>query len=496
MTHTAATTFADALDHAADRSPHKVAVVDDTGRATYAALRSRVERVAGRLHEQGVGPGEVVTSQLRNCIDAVVLCLAVNRLGAVHNPVVTIYRERELSFIREQARSTVVIDRADHEVLSAAGPPPRVTASPDGPDLPESASFLVYTSGSTSQPKGVRHSDRTLTAECAAQAAYHELTAAEVFVMAASVGHVSGLVYGVLLPIWLGATTVLMDTWDPERFLFLVESERGTFSGGAPTFLQGLVDHPRLDHFDTSTLRVFPCGGADVDPALIRAASARLDVRTGRGYGSTEFPSITSAAGPGERDDKRADTDGRPIGANEVRIVDGEIHARGPELFLGYRDPALDVDAFTEDGWFRTGDLGAIDDDGYLSVTGRLKDIIIRSGEKISARELEDLIAGHPKVAAVAVIARPDARTGERACACVVPVAAGAAPTLAELGAFLTDLGISRRKLPEALEVRPTLPMTAGGKVDKQALRAEPPSSESEPERQRQSGGPSPNGPP
>jgi len=465
-----ATTFADALDLAVDRSPDKVAVVDAARRVTYAELHGLVERVAGRLHDHGIGPDHVVTSQLANSIEAVALCLAVNRLAAVHNPVVTIYLERELSFIRDQARSDVFVDRPDHAVFSATGAGPRSPAPPDTPDAPR---FLVYTSGSTSQPKGVLHSNRTLMAECAAQAAYHELTADEVFVMAGSVGHVSGLIYGVLLPIWLGATSVLMDTWDPGRFLALVESERGTFSGGAPTFLQGLIDHPQLERFDTSTLRVFPCGGADVDPALIRTASARLSVRTGRGYGSTEFPSITSGAGPGEREDARADTDGRPIGANEVRIVDGEIQARGPELFLGYRDPALDEHALTDDGWFRTGDLGTLDGDGYLRVTGRLKDIIIRSGEKISASELEELIAGHPRVGAVAVIARPDARTGERACACVVPADAADAPTLAELVAFLTDLGLSRRKLPEELEVRATLPMTAGGKVDKQALRAE-----------------------
>lgn len=475
MTGTGAATFSEALDRAVARSPQKTAVVDEARRVTYAELHRTVAGVASRLHEHGVGPGDVVTSQLRNSIEAVALCLAVNRLGAVHNPVVTIYRERELGFIRDEAQSVVFIDRADHELLSAAAPPDGGTAPARGPG-PEAATFLVYTSGSTSQPKGVLHADRTLTAECAAQAAYHDLTAQEVFVMAGSVGHVSGLIYGVLLPIWLGATTVLMDTWDPGRFLSLVQSERGTFSGGAPTFLQGLVDHPRLEDVDTSTLRVFPCGGADVDPSLIRAASARLGVRTGRGYGSTEFPSITSGAGPDERDDKRADTDGRPIGANEVRIVDGEIQARGPELFLGYRDPALDIDAFTEDGWFRTGDLGTLDDDGYLRVTGRLKDVIIRSGEKISARELEELLAGHPKVAEVAVIARPDVRTGEHACACVVPLDGDEAPTLAELGAFLSDLGISRRKLPEELEVRATLPMTAGGKVDKQALRAEEPS--------------------
>jgi cyclohexanecarboxylate-CoA ligase len=293
-----------------------------------------------------------------------------------------------------------------------------------------------------------------------------------VFVMPSPVAHVSGLLYGVLLPIWLGATSVLMPVWDPGRFLELVEAEGGTFCGGATPFLQGVVDHTDLARYDTSSLRLFPCGGADVPPELIRRAIAQLGVRSGRGYGSTEFPSITSSAGPDEPEDKRAETDGLPIGANRVRVRDGEIEAQGPELFLGYRDPSLDRDAFTADGWFRTGDLGELDDEGYLTVTGRLKDIVIRSGEKLSAREVEDLLHEHPLVRAVAVVAVPDPRTGERACACVVPHDAAHSPTLEELGEFLLARGISRRKLPEQLELVATLPMTASGKVKKHELRA------------------------
>jgi cyclohexanecarboxylate-CoA ligase len=463
-----ATTFAHALAQSAARHPTKTAVVDTARHLTYAELDVAVDEVAAGLRRQGIGPGTVVSSQLPNCIESMLLCFAADRLGAVHNPIVTIYRKREVTFIRQQAQSALFVD--DPEAVVAMSEP---GARPRPPRVdPEAPHYLLYTSGSTSDPKGVLHSDHTLLAECRAQAAYHGMTSDDVFVMPSPVAHISGLLYGILLPVLLGAKSVLMPNWEPGQFLALVEAERGTFCGGATPFLQGVVEHPDLDRYDLSSFRLFPCGGADVPPELIRTAMARLDMRTGRGYGSTEFPSITSSSGPDEPDDKRAETDGRPIGANEVRIVDDEIQARGPEMFLGYKDPALDADAFTADGWLRTGDLGFLDDEGYLTVTGRLKDIVVRSGEKLSAREIEDVLHEHPKVRAVAVVAVPDARTGERACACVVASDPAAPPSLEELGEFLLERGLSRRKLPEQLDLVDELPMTASGKVKKHELRA------------------------
>ncbi|MFA5883276.1 MAG: AMP-binding protein [Acidimicrobiia bacterium] len=289
--------------------------------------------------------------------------------------------------------------------------------------------------------------------------------------MPSPVAHVSGLIYGVLLPVYLGATSVLLARWDPTEFLAAIERERGTFSGGATPFLQGATDHPDLERFDLSSFRLFPCGGADVPPDLIRRAQQRLGVRTGRGYGSTEFPSITSSAGPGEPDDKRAETDGRPVGENRIRLADGEVEAIGPELFLGYLDGALDADAFTADGWLRTGDLATIDADGYLTITGRAKDVVIRHGEKIPAKEVETVLAQHPSVAQVAIVALPDPRTGERACACIVIAPDSTVPTLAELAEFCTARGLAKRRLPEQIEIVDALPQRPGGKVDKRALR-------------------------
>ncbi len=347
---------------------------------------------------------------------------------------------------------------------------------------PNAVIAILYTSGTTADPKGVLHSDNTLLCECRATIRYHRLGADEVFVMPSPVSHISGLLYGVMLPIVLGATSVLMEQWDPEKFLGLVERERGTYSAGATPFLQGVLDCPALERYDTRSLRLFPCGGADVPPALIRRAMDRLRVRSGRGYGSTEFPSITSSAGPDVPAAKRAETDGAPIGPNEIELRDpdgrrvadgaeGEIWGRGPELCLGYRDAALNADAFDERGFFRTGDLGILDGDGYLTITGRVKDIIVRGGEKLSAKEIEDLLFEHPKIRQVAVVPLPDPALGERVCAVVVPTAPADPPTLAELVRFLEATEISRRKFPERLEIVEELPTTASGKVAKQVLK-------------------------
>lgn len=461
-----AKTFADALASAAARHPDKPALVDGDRRVTYRELSTVTGRVAGALIDAGVGPGAVVTSRLPNGLEAVALCLAVCRVGAVHNPVVATHSEKELRATAADARSALVVDGPDHDVLRRPARDPAPVSDPHAPR------FLLSTSGSTARPKGVQHSDTTLLAECAAQAGFHRLTDDEVFIVPSSVAHVSGLIYGVLLPVMLGATTVLIAKWDPGEFLALAEAERATFCGGAPVFLAGAADHPDVARRDLSSLAVFPVGGADVPPELVRRAARLLGVRTGRGYGSTEFPSITSTAGPDTPDDRRATSDGQPIGANQVRIRDGEIEATGPELFLGYRDRSLDAEAFTDDGWFRTGDLGVLDAEGYLTVTGRRKDIIIRHGEKISARDVEERIGAHGGVRDVAVVAVPDARTGERACACIVPTDLTNPPTLAELNAFLEANGLSRRKLPEQLAVLDRLPVTAAGKTDKHALRS------------------------
>jgi cyclohexanecarboxylate-CoA ligase len=511
------TSFSAVLASVASASPEKTAVADDHRRLSFRELDDLVTRAAGTLRARGLQPGEVVSSVLPNRVEAVILSFAVNRLGAVLNPIVPIYGGREIGFILRQAESAAVVvpDRfrgvdfpaliarlkpdlpSLREVFVAGEPGPGATAfaelldgepsgretpAPLGGADPNEVSVILYTSGTTADPKGVLHSDNTLLCECRTMARYHEISAADVFVMPSPVSHISGLVYGVMLPVLVGATSVLMERWDPERFLALVERERGTYSAGATPFLQGVLDCPALDRYDVRSLRLFPCGGADVPPDLIRRAIRRLGVRSGRGYGSTEFPSITSSAGPGVPEDKRAETDGRPLPGNVIELRDpdgrvvgqgqeGEVWGCGPELCLGYRDASLNAESFDDRGFFRTGDLGVVDADGYLTITGRVKDIIVRSGEKFSAKEIEDLLFEHPKVRSVAVVPIRDPAVGERVCAVVEPVSQGERPTLEELSAFLTAREISRRKLPERLEIVDQMPVTASGKIQKHVLR-------------------------
>jgi acyl-CoA synthetase (AMP-forming)/AMP-acid ligase II len=494
----------------AGRAPGKIAVVEGTTRTSFHDLASAAERLAAGLAARGIGAGDVVAIQLPNWRETLEALLATARLGAVANPILPIYRQRELGFILPQsgARALFVPGRyrdADHRELVgglraqlpalehvvvvrdhpgagalaftevAAGRP--APAFEDGSAL----ALLMYTSGTTADAKGVLHSHDTLLAEARSLGPVHGLGPADTVLMPSPLTHVSGLVHALLVPAVFGTTSVLMERWEPGDALARIAAERVTYMVGAPTFLRDLAAHPAATTADTSSFRLFSCGGADVDPTLVREAAARLGCVAKRVYGSTEFPTVTTT-GPDDPPERRVDSEGRPIGAAEIVLVDeegeavatgreGEILARGPECFLGYRDPALNADTFTADGWFRTGDLGTLDAEGFLRITGRKKDIIIRKGENLSARELEDLIAAHPSVAEVAVIGLPDPVSGEIACAVLRARPDARPPTLEEIAIHLTAQGLSRRKLPERLVVTDAFPRTASGKILKRALR-------------------------
>jgi len=396
-----------------------------------------------------------------------------------HAALATTLREESLTAHVAIARGEAPGAFALSAWLSEEPPVPAPPASPS----PTDPALLLYTSGTTSDPKGVVHSHETLLYEIDSLRDIHRITPHDRYLGGSPVTHIAGLNYGILMPMALGTCTAFLERWDPVRALELIERERVTFQTGAPTFLQTLADAASsTKRRDLSSFRLFSTGGANIPTEPIRAAEAILGCVVKRAYGSTEVPTLTATAHD-DPDEVRLGTDGRAIGPAEMRIVapdgtdvapgeEGEIWARSPEVFLGYRNPALDADSFTADGWFRTGDLGRVDAAGHLRVTGRLKDVIIRGGENISVKELEDLLAEHPAVADVAVVGMPDPVLGERACA-FVAVRRGKRFDFDEMRAFLEQREIATQKIPERLEVRSRLPKTASGKVQKTALREE-----------------------
>ncbi|MEU6603789.1 AMP-binding protein [Streptomyces shenzhenensis] len=493
----------DYLADAATRTPDKIAVIDRGRSWTYRDLDRTVNRFASALSARGVGHGEVVSWMLPNWGEAIVVHLAAIRIGAVSNPIIPIYRHKETAFILRQAASKVVvvpskfrdfdypgmIDDIRAEVpelqtvvvVGAESGDAHIrfedlldegqTAPVDyGPRDANDIALLLYTSGTTSAPKGALHSHNTLDYENRSIIDFFGLSASDVVFMPSPVGHIIGVLYGMQLPFMLGSTVVLLDIWKPERALELIERYACSFVVAATPFLYGILHHPRLSDYDISSLRVFACGGADVPPELIRAATSTLQCMVSRGYGSTEYPTATASCAS-DAASKRALTDGRAIGEAELRLApDGELQLRGPELFLGYLDSSLNADAFTDDGWFRSGDLARIDSDGYIEIIGRQKDIIIRGGENISAKEIEDHLFEHPKIAEVAIVSSPDPVLGERVCAVVVPEREQSV-TLSEIVEWLTSRRMARQKIPESMLLLDELPRNASGKIQKFKLR-------------------------
>jgi acyl-CoA synthetase (AMP-forming)/AMP-acid ligase II len=509
------------FERTASRCALGLAVIDHARRLTFLELDRLSQRAALGLRQLGLGAGDVIAYQLPNWWEAVVIFLAAARIGATLNPLLPMFRERELSFTLRQsgARAAVIpgsyrgfdygalwlslraaLPRLEHVFVARADAGARLRSldafldtpwdrvlrpeaiAGDSVD-PDSILLLMYTSGTTAEPKGVLHTHNTLAAEVLSLERVHQLSPADRTLMPSPLAHISGVVHGILAPAILGTSAVLMDRWKPARALDLIARERVTYMVGAPTFLQDLLSHAEsTPSSDLSSLRLFSCGGAGVSPELMRLARRRLPGCVAkRVYGSTEFPTLTTTAA----DDALArgiDTEGRAIWPAEVRIVDssgntlppdveGEIQGRGPECFVGYLDDALNEDAFTPDGWFRTGDLGILDAAGYLRISGRLKEIIIRKGEKISVKEVEDFVAEHPAVLEVVVVPRPDPNTGERTCA-VVRLRPGLTLDLKALTEFLDGRGLPKPKWPEELEVVADFPRTESGKILRAKLQS------------------------
>jgi acyl-CoA synthetase (AMP-forming)/AMP-acid ligase II len=461
-------------------------------------------RIARGLTDLGIGPGDVVAIQSPTSPRSLTTMVGTWLCGGAVLPVVTALGPRDLEFILRQsgARALCVPHRwrtADFaaQALGLTGVPELSTiiALDDEPpagtvgwaDLsssaplttlpnadPDEICLLIYTSGTTSEPKGVQHTHNSVLAATRRRS----LGAGRVLAAFPS-GHIAGLL-GSISPLLQGGITVIMDRWSAAEAAKLIEEYRLETSSGTPFFLTTLLDEASRAGRDISSLTRFLTGAASVPPSLMDRAQS-LGIISWRTYGSTEHPVLSSGT-PDDPEAKRHGTDGRVTDGNEVRLVDdegadvppgaeGEIVARGPRQFAGYRDASLDAEAFLPGGWFRTGDIGCFDADGYLIITDRKKDIIIRGGENIASREVEDLLVLHPGIAEAAVCAAPDPLLGEQVCAFVVP-RPGARIDLDVVRAHFAGLGVARHKTPERVEAVTDLPRTATGKVKKTELRA------------------------
>lgn len=486
----------------------RTALVDGARRLGFDEWLRRADSLAAALAERGVGAGDCVAFQLPNWWETAVIFTAIARLGAIANPLLPMFRERELAFVLRQSGARHLFVPATYRnvdyprliatvrergvpvehVYTVRGGAEDLLAAPvrDAP-LPAVAHheddllLMMYTSGTTAEPKGVLHTNATLMAEIESLRHAHSLTAADSTLMPSPLTHISGVLHGIMSPAIIGTTAVLMDRWDAPEAARLIARESVTYMIGAPIFLQDLLAVADPDAWCAS-LRLFSCGGASVSPALMREARRTLGCVAKRAYGSTEFPTITTTP-PDDSGERGVDTEGLPIGGNEIRIAgadgrplgagcQGEIQARGPECFVGYADPRLNEECFTADGWFRTGDLGQVDEDGYLTVTGRIKEIVIRKGEKISIREVEDLLAAHPGVAAVCVVGVADPAVGERLCAAIEPLPGSAGVDESRILQHLREEGLAAQKHPERIVFVDHLPRTDSGKPHRAAVAA------------------------
>ncbi|GGY26501.1 class I adenylate-forming enzyme family protein [Streptomyces djakartensis] len=456
-------------------SPDRPLLLQDGRTLTFDGLRARGERVAAGLYGMGVRPGTVVAWQLPTRVETVLLSFALARLGAVQSPVIPFYRDREVGFaLRESKAEFFAVPGTwrgfDHAEmarrLGARGVFEAYDDLPDGdpsvlPPPPRDGTavrWIYWTSGTTSDPKGVLHTDRSLLAGGSCLAHALRPSADDVGSIAFPYAHIGGPDYTVMLLLY-GFPAVLFEQFALPDALEDYRAHGVTMAGGSTAFYSMLLAEQRGQPGTpiVPSLRLLAGGGAPKPPELYHAVVREMGVRLTHGYGMTEVPMITMGA-PDDDPELLATTEGRPPEGMEIRIVDGEVRLRGEAVCRGYLDPGQTAEAFDEEGFLRTGDLGHLTETGHLVLTGRLKDVIIRKGENISAREIEDLLHRHPAVGDVAVIGLPDAGRGELVCA-VVEQPPGAEPlTLPAVTAYLRAEGLSVHKLPERLEVVDALP--------------------------------------
>jgi acyl-CoA synthetase (AMP-forming)/AMP-acid ligase II len=502
-----AATLWDLIDERAGETPERVMLIDGDRQTTFREYRDLVLHAAAGYHALGIGPGSRVSWQLPTWTESAVLVGALARLDALQNPMLPIYRHREVSFIARQIRTEWLITPStwggfDYAVLAeqVAGEQPGVRTlvadrhNPDGdpaalPPPPSGAReepvrWVFYTSGTTADPKGAQHTDRTVIAGAVGYAKKTHVVADDLSLVAFPFTHIGGVIIGVFTPLLTGSAAVLMETWSAAASTELIERHRITLGNGAPAIHAALVAEARAHPSAYESIRAFPSGGSTKPPQLHDDARAVAPNCVGitSGYGMTEAP-IVAQTDIDAPDESKRNAEGTPTQGVEMRMLDpagadvapgveGEIVVRGPQVMRGYVDASLDADVFTADGFLRTGDIGRFDEHGAVVITGRLKDIIIRKGENVSAKEVEDVLFGHPAIADVAVFGMPDAERGEMVCAAIVPTPDAAPPTRDDVLAFCRAQGLMVQKVPERIEVVEVLPRTPSGKVPKHELRA------------------------
>jgi len=514
-------TINDNLDACVAAHPDKLALTaarhsGEVRRFSYRELADIADRVAVGLSRLGIGRNDVVAMQLPNWWQFTALYLACSRIGAVLNPLMPIFRERELSFMVNHSEAKVLVVPKtcrgfDHEAMARALKPNLPTlehivvvdgggaddfdallATPEWEKAPDAAAILtrnrpsadditqlLYTSGTTGEPKGVMQSANTLMANIVPYAERLHLSADDIVLMASPMAHQTGFMYGLMMPIMLRGSAVLLDVWDPHKAAQLIREEKATFTMASTPFLTDLTRAVVESGESVPTLRTFLCAGAPIPGPLVEQARAGLGAKIVSAWGMTENGAVTLIKL--EDDDVRAfTTDGCPLPGVEVKVVDiegaekpygesGRLLVRACSNFGGYlkRPQWNNTDA---DGWFDTGDLAYMDAEGYIRISGRSKDVIIRGGENIPVVEIESLIYRHPSVAQVAIVAYPDERLGERACAVVV-TKPGASFDFAAMSDFLKTQKLAVQYIPEKLIVRQALPATPSGKIQKFRLR-------------------------
>lgn len=507
------TTLVDAARNAVADDPDRVLMIEGEQRLTRHQCWDQALRLAAFMKDRGLTPGDVISFQLPNWTESAVIALAARMLGLIVNPIPPIYRGSELAYILADCQSTMIFvpelfRRHDHQAMLEELRPSLpllrdiVVVRGDGAltfadalncdplhdaDLPKvdpaSVMMVMYTSGTTGKPKGVLHTHYGFDHRVRGMGEAWGIGPDDIVFMPSPVTHITGAFWAFDMPWVFGSQCVLLDVWTPEAGLSIIQDLGCTVTGGATPFLQQFIDIAQDRPEALSSLRLFFCGGTTVSPDLIRQASETIpNCLFFRAYGSTEMTTATLGIRSADQAFYGAETDGEIVYPTEIKILDpagdtevpdgeeGEIAIRGPEAFVGYLHAKDNDGQFDADGFFRMGDLGRRVHDKYLVITGRKKDIIIRSGENISPKEVEDILFNHPAVAEVAIVAMPSPTTGETGCAFIIP-RADSSIDLANMRAFLDEVGLAKQKYPEHLVLVDDLPRVPSGKVKKDVLR-------------------------